>query len=329
MTDLHNTKGQKVICLNIRSLYANHSQLELDFANSNYAVICLTETWLHSLINTSIIDIPGFSIIRLDRSTSKKGGGVAMYVNNNLGKCDLDVSQDISNSNIELLSIKIIRHNQKPIYVSVSYLPPKSNITKALDSLDTLANYLSAEEAEWVLCGDFNVDLSVTSKSRHRKTLHNFSTRHQLRQLIHLPTRVTKTSSTILDHNIYTNLDPEMTHANVLKYGLSDHDITFLIIKKSSSKPKRDSFTCRDLSNYSPEMLMNIINNQDWMPFYNEDDINASWTILYNQYIDALQLIAPFRTMYNVKECKHWATPELLKVIRKRDTQKKPCRSFI
>lgn len=140
---MHETKGQKIVCLNIRSLYANFSLLEADFANSNIVAICLTETWLKPSLITGLVNIPGFRLVRLDRQGEKRGGGVAIYLNSELTFAHLDISFDISSYNIELLTIQILRKKQKALYISTVYLPPKANINTALAQLDTLADHLS------------------------------------------------------------------------------------------------------------------------------------------------------------------------------------------
>lgn len=49
------------------------------------SLICLTETWLTSCIPTANVELPGFSMVRLDRdnklSGKKKGGGLVLYIN--------------------------------------------------------------------------------------------------------------------------------------------------------------------------------------------------------------------------------------------------------
>ena len=50
------------------------------------SVMCFTETWLNDNILDSSMSLAGFQLARGDRSCSesgkKKGGGVAVYVNN-------------------------------------------------------------------------------------------------------------------------------------------------------------------------------------------------------------------------------------------------------
>ncbi|KAK0134629.1 hypothetical protein N1851_029751 [Merluccius polli] len=49
------------------------------------SVFCFSETWLHSHIPDSSVEVPGYSLVRGDRDCSKsrrkkKGGGLALYV---------------------------------------------------------------------------------------------------------------------------------------------------------------------------------------------------------------------------------------------------------
>lgn len=50
------------------------------------SVMCFMETWLHKNIPDQVVDINGFTCVRVDRdpgsSEKKRGGGLALYVNN-------------------------------------------------------------------------------------------------------------------------------------------------------------------------------------------------------------------------------------------------------
>ena len=45
---------------------------------NNVSLAFITETWLHSSIAASVIDIPGYSVLRRDR-LSDHHGGVCLY----------------------------------------------------------------------------------------------------------------------------------------------------------------------------------------------------------------------------------------------------------
>lgn len=89
--------------------------------------------------------------------------------------------------------------------VTTVYIPPKSNLTEAINQIGNVAINLPPISPAWVLCGDFNADLSVNGLNNNLRKLLNFAARNQLIQLINSPTRSTITSQTIIDH-IYVNV---------------------------------------------------------------------------------------------------------------------------
>lgn len=64
------------------------------------------------------------------------------------------------------------------------------------------------------------------------------------------------------------------------------------------------------------------LNNLNWDSFYEMSDDDDGWHILYTNYITALHAVAPLITVNNVKKRKHWTTPNLLHLIRRRDNYK-------
>ena len=76
---------------------------------------------------------------------------------------------------------------------------------------------------------------------------------HSLKQLIRSPTRVAKSTSTILDH-ILTNASEMGSQSGVLDIGLSDHQLIFCTRKKQKSKlRKHKTIKTRSLKNYTAE----------------------------------------------------------------------------
>lgn len=90
--ELKNTKGQKFIFLNTRSLYSNISQLQLEFENSNVLCLCFCETWLTRVTDTRLVDIKGYKAHRLDRKALKRGGGLLIYTRNDL---EVDILRNV------------------------------------------------------------------------------------------------------------------------------------------------------------------------------------------------------------------------------------------
>lgn len=323
LTDLLNSRGQKMLCLNIRSLNAHHSQLEADFEHSDIYLLGLVETWLQPHIPVGLFNISGYDLIRQDRKNNKRGGGVGCYIRNDLDWSHIDDASkyNISTSNIEVLSCKIIRPFQKTLMITITYVPPKAIWSETIEHLNLLSSMAESTGFDWVLMGDFNADMT-RDNTASAKNLIDLSHRYQLRQLITTPTRITINTQSLLDH-IYTNIAPQMTESGVIKYGISDHDLIYIIIKKkTTSRPKKENFTCRNTTKFSTERLQLFLDNCKWDEYIKMKSVNDGWEILYKNYIEALDTIAPLTTVKNAKPRKLWTTPSLLQQIRKRDTLK-------
>lgn len=114
-----------------------------------------------------------------------------------------------------------------------------------------------------------------------------------------------------------------MIRGGVITYGLTDHDLIFAIIKKAQSeKLENATFTCRDLRFYTIESLQAQLDMCDWTRFFETENPNELWNILYHNYIKCLDIITPLTTLNSVKPKKTWVSSELLHLIRKRDEYK-------
>ena len=86
------------------------------------------------------------------------------------------------------------------------------------------------------MLGDMNVDLAKNKMvTRH---LQSCLSEFDLSQLISQPTRVTKVTSSIIDH-IYTNNANLFHHNGVVDPGLSDHGLVFVTRNMSEIPRKR------------------------------------------------------------------------------------------
>ena len=75
MSDLRNTRGLKLVHLNIRSLRHKTDSLRLEgLNNKSVDVLTLSETWLDDTVQDSEFTLPGFTCVRLDRAHGTKQG---------------------------------------------------------------------------------------------------------------------------------------------------------------------------------------------------------------------------------------------------------------
>ena len=75
-------KGFKLACINVNSLCKHIEEIRYILINSPLEVLAINESKLDGTISDIEVYIPGYIIIREDRSRS--GGGVAFYIRGNL-----------------------------------------------------------------------------------------------------------------------------------------------------------------------------------------------------------------------------------------------------
>ncbi|XP_035708048.1 uncharacterized protein LOC118435748 [Folsomia candida] len=179
----------------------------------------MTETKVYS--NIKIMNIPGYEIIRRDRTGS--GGGVAIIYKSYV-KCKMLETSTITNdeSKIELLSCKFQIGMRKSFIVSVLYRP-KFNLTLSdIDFFESIISDLKLFKCNFFICGDFNIHLENTC-SPNVKKFNRLLLRHSLRELVQTPTRQGARLDLIL-----TNDDDISITAKTCQPLVSDHDATFI-----------------------------------------------------------------------------------------------------
>ena len=143
------------------------SQIKQYLLDSNTSYLGLSETWLTDNIPDSMLYVPGYHLIRLDRrwlnlrGQVKKGGGVCCYINNDLKFSYLELNElNCSNQNGEILHVIIEQPFIKKCIIINVYRPPQGNVDlfteKIIDNITDLN--IKYPNAEIILLGDFNLN---------------------------------------------------------------------------------------------------------------------------------------------------------------------------
>ena len=237
MQNFKKQKGLKFTHLNIRSLWKHFDEVRILLNENSTHCATFSETWLTNQLPTSMINIPGYIMYRLDREvlnregTVKIGGGVCMYIKSNI-EVDTNIFQEYckSNADMEIQWLPLKPQNQKKIIIGNAYRPPNSNIMTfnkcLLEQVEMIQN-LSKSEI-FLMC-DFNINLLADSEGA-LDLVQNMSSCN-LKQLIDVPTRfTTRNAATLIDH-IYTDSDM-ISGSGTLDFNISDHEMVFAIRKK-------------------------------------------------------------------------------------------------
>ena len=163
---LQSHKGLKISHLNCLSLMKHFDEVKSLVTETDIDITTLSETHLCTNIDDSEIRIPGYTLIRRDRNRS--GGGVAMYIRNNL----IFVQRDelCSDTKLEILVAEIKLEKQKPFFVICWYRPPNSKI-EVFNDFERVMQRIDDSRVPYYVLGDMNCDVINKSISWHTKKL--------------------------------------------------------------------------------------------------------------------------------------------------------------
>ena len=106
------------------------------------------------------------------------------------------------------------------------------------------------ENKELILVGDLNYDVNRLAPDPQTHKLHPLCSLYQLTQVINEPTRITETTSTLIDL-ILTNKREYISSAGVLHLCISDHSLVYAIRKFDSPKDRQIIKEIRDFKHFS------------------------------------------------------------------------------
>ena len=198
--------GLTMIHLNCRSLVKHFGEIRNFLRNIilKFDIVALSETWLipdqHDL-NDYKLKYEGYTMYSTSRTT-KNGGGVALYINDAFA-CDRipNISVAIDDC-MESIFVKVKIQNNLKVNVGCLYRAPNTNILRFNDELQNILE--TVKQSKVYICGDYNIDLLKYECHQNSKDFVNQLFSYGFYPLIKSPTRVTGTTSTLID-NIYTN----------------------------------------------------------------------------------------------------------------------------
>ena len=117
-----------------------------------------------------------------------------------------------------------------------------------------------------------------------------------IKQLIEVPTRVTCSSSTIIDH-ILASFPNRVSQQGVIDVGLSDHQIIYCTRKISRIKTGiHKEIRYHSLKNYSADIYEEALGRADFPNYNNFEDINDAYSNFIQRVMGAIDLVAPIKS---------------------------------
>ena len=130
---------------------------------------------------------------------------------------------------MEGVCLEIFKPNSKPFVIASIYRPPDCS-SDFFINFESMIKAIDNEDKELHILGDLNCNMLKHIPDQPTKTLKSIYEIYQLYHTIEEPTRITKTSSTLIDHHA-TNSIGKIVRSGLIHTGISDHSLIYAIRK--------------------------------------------------------------------------------------------------
>lgn len=281
-------------------------------------VIALTEIWSTNLMFFHNI-LPGYSFI-YEPPKDSHVGGVAFFIKDNIVIERLNESSLASADDCQVESLFLkLRKGSKTFTTGVIYRHPSINIDEFKNRLENCIGTLSSRYPVW-LFGDFNINLLNYSTEAKVTRFTDMMLMNYFMPLILLPTRITPTSTSLIDHIYIREADMHTAQTKYVAGNLidkiSDHLPNFCFLQTTDSNPDRSERpTIRVFNEKSNSTFTHKLSLIDWNQLL---DTSSDTDSCYNLFETKLNEI--YEASYPLKKLsrkahknKPWFTPGLKK----------------
>lgn len=290
-------------------------------------ILTLSKTWLTEGTESSLLIIPGYELIRSDRTIIgrngkiKTGGGLATYI---ATSCRSDphkyANLSCCNDDVEMQVISVSKGQDKGAIIINTYRPPSGNPQVFLDYISHVVGEVSMERYRDIyLVGDLNLDHTEGRSHEQTRNLISIMKMHGFSQLIKKPTRMTIHTQSLLDI-IYIRSKKKTTPL-ILATSISDHFLVGCIRYLDYAPDPTTSFYGRTYRCYSYESALEFYETIDRTIIYQLEDVDMVWDILKGFILKCANHLCPMRKITTKVNQPGWISTYLLELINDRDTR--------
>ena len=293
---------------NARSLLKHKGEYEVLFqsikqnCNFEFDIITFTESWLDNSIE-HLAKFDGYNMITKHKIPNKEGGGIVIYIKDSI---EYKIRHDLSfptdkNHLFDGIFIEISKgpmsSQSRNVLISVLYRSPSHNsISELTDCFNLILDRSKRENKTIVLAGDLNIDLLKYNSHNQTNQFTNMLVSNNLMPKITLPTRITPTSATLIDH-IFSNIDQTKCVAGTIKTDITDHYSSFITLSTQIKRNAHPKFiTYRKQDELSLQSLNTALLNTDWSNVLKTSDPNTAYKWFLDTFTNQMNKHLPVVT---------------------------------
>jgi Reverse transcriptase (RNA-dependent DNA polymerase) len=280
-------------------------------ANLSCEAFFITETWLKPSLKSSLVDLPGYYLHRI----GKGGGGVALYIRDDLPSKVIASSCPVYNSRPEFLFVEVSVFNEK-VLLCVVYRLPKIGF---LSDLENHFSTLLPNYRHVLIMGDFNANLIPNTPSDGSRQLRNILKSLGLSALPLKPTFHTSTSESLLDLIIVPDTNKVLNFGQVSIPGISNHDLLFISLQIKTPKPKPQFFRCRNFRTFNENDFIDDASLIPWSDITRYNTVNEKVLFFNNHLIQLYDRHANYKNIRVKHRPSPWMSNEVRSLMARRD----------
>ena len=301
--------------LNICSIKNKIDEIRMLLQVCKFDILAITESHLDKNIGNKQLFIDNYRLMRRDRMNGKKGGGCIVYVANYLAAIQI---RHLENSELEAIWIKL-HTNKTSSVIGLVYRAP--NDAGFFDEFSKQLERCWLKYKNLIIIGDFNVNLLHQGANTENELLNNETnsitnkfqsilSQFELSVVNNEPTRVTKTSSTLIDL-VITNRPRWVINSKVLDIGISDHKLVTSTLSLKVTRPRPKIMEVRNYKLFKEEKFRSDLEQAPWsvcQALESADDAYWAWSKLYMELCNEN---APLRKIKVRSQSLPWITGKL------------------
>jgi exonuclease III len=309
----------KLAHINARSVPKHIHEIEKLLKDINFDCLGVSETFISEDTPVSLYQIPGYKFINKSRD-KKCRGGIGIYVNENLPFKLIKLPSELVQPEMFFIEVQIGMVKMAIGVIYKSPLIPYSIYAAIHENLSAVTN----KYEHCLIMGDVNIN-HLQPESSPCKFFTTYVTEpFALSQIITEPTRITSTSSTLIDVMLISCPENVKVQGVVDTPGISDHCLTFMAysLKKPKFKPKM--VTRRDFRNFNKNAFLHDMSIAPWgnIQAVDDDDVDNKVVIFENIHRDIIDKHAPFRTFRVTRPATPWMNDAIKELMDDRDKYK-------
>jgi len=287
-------------CQGLQSHWDSYHTLINDLSTDSFSFDFLGISEIFKVFNKNILSLDGYHPLQFNTRDDDSRGGVGIYIKSSLEfKYRNDLSVFIQHV-FESIFIEVFPKNkQRRQIVGVIYRPntaPRADIDVFCSTMYDLMNLINNESCATTIMGDMNIDLlKINDHIKINNYIEHIVSLGYL-PVIYKPTRVARTSATLIDH-IYTNrLTKTQCSSGIIITDIADHFATFYIYKHNYIDITKPSFKhSRVLSDQNISKFRNLLHNYDFDTVLQSASVNESYDSFINIINAKFEQAFPFK----------------------------------